>query len=74
MAFVECELCGWAHEVDEELPEPVIEWRATEAYAQHMLEDHPVLARTDANVQFYIRTVASIVAPTNGVVVKKRSD
>jgi len=74
MALVECGLCGWSAVVDEDLPPEVVEWRATEAYAQHMLEDHTEIARADSNVQNYVRTVAAIVAPTNGAVVKKRSD
>jgi hypothetical protein len=74
MALVECGLCGWSQTVDEELPPHIIEWKATEAYAQHMLEDHSDIARADPNVQFYVRTVASIVAPTNGAVVKKKHD
>jgi hypothetical protein len=74
MAVVECGLCGWSHVVDEELPTDVIEWKATEAYAQHMLEYHTAIARADPNVQLYVRTVAAIVAPTNGVVVKKQVD
>jgi len=70
MALVECGLCGWTHEVDEELPEAVIEWKGIEAYAQHALENHPTIAHTDSVVQRYVRTIAAIIAPTNGAMTK----
>lgn len=72
MAVVACGSCGWSQEVDEDLPLETIELKAEKAYAEHMLEVHPDMARNDAVVQKYVRSVAAVVAPTNGVVVKKR--
>lgn len=66
MAQVSCGLCGWSQEVDENLPVPHIAMMAEKFYAEHMLEDHSVIAHTDVVVQKYVRLAAASLAPTNG--------
>lgn len=70
MAAVECGLCGWAQEVDEDLPDPVMESLAVKFYSEHMLEIHPTQAHSDGVVREYIRVVAKVTAPGNGQVTK----
>lgn len=72
MAVVECGLCGWTREIDEALPEDLLEVRAVKVYAEHMLDWHPDAARSDAVVRVYIARVGQIIAPTNGTAFRKR--
>lgn len=54
MAIVECGLCGWSEEVDEELPLQVIYLKSQRLYTKHMLDSHPTEAHTDAIVHHYL--------------------
>lgn len=71
MAVVECGLCGWSQEIDEDLPMEVIEPVAVKLYAEHQLENHPASARSDSVVREYVETVASMIASSNGVMTRK---
>jgi hypothetical protein len=65
VALVECGLCGWSWTLDEDREEHEILSEAAVAYARHMWNDHPDLARTDPIAVEYIRARAAHQARTS---------
>jgi hypothetical protein len=72
MAVVECGLCGWTDEVDEDLPDPQLEWTAMKIYSEHVLENHPAQAPTDTVVAAFIH--GTIKPEENGTPFHLRRD
>lgn len=71
MALVECGHCGWTEAIPEELSEDEIKVVSIEAYAQHMWDEHPLLAPEDAVAVGYIRAKAKIHGPQNGAATRR---
>jgi hypothetical protein len=66
MAAVECGLCGWTEEIDEDLRPDQIEARAVDKYSRHMWEVHPQAAPYDNIAALWVQAQANKIAKTNG--------